>query len=168
MDTLETFKTQKEKEHDHPTGGDFGGLTRSHDQSEIEKVIEKSTFVIHQGAYVYVKARKKPDTGKHFIVSDDEEEITVITKEENLRHVDVAERNKESYALIRLTPSNRIYSMGFLAAISNLLAKAGLTTFLVSTFSKDYLLVSVKDLEKAKQIMLNLGMKELSQGIRKG
>ena len=159
---MEAFNTHKtEKKEEHHINNILGGLTRSPTEQTIEEIIRKSTFIIHQGAYVYTKARIRPEKGKHFMVSEDESEITVVTKEENLRFVEVIERNKEAYALIALHPSKPFYSVGFLAAVGNALAKQKMDILLLSTYSKDYVLVRVQDLDAAKSALIKIGLKEV-------
>lgn len=156
---MEAFNVHKDKKEERPITNLLGNLTRSQ-QNEIEEMLHKSTFVIHHGHYVYAKVNSKPEKGKHLMVFDDDSEITVITKEENLRDLDLLERNKEDYALIRLTPSAPS-SIGFLAAISDVLAKQKISIMSVSSYSKDYLLINVKHLENAKKALTTLGLKEL-------
>jgi|GEM_PF-389641 hypothetical protein len=159
---MEAFNTHKtEKKEEHHINNILGGLTRSPTQQTIEEIIRKSTFIIHQGAYVYAKAKNRPEKGKHFMVSEDESEITVVTKEENLRFVDVIERKKEAYSLIALNPSKSFSSVGFLAAVSNALAKEKINIFLLSAYSKDYVLVRVQDLDFAKNTLVKTGLKEV-------
>lgn len=159
---MEAFNTHKaEKKEEHHTTNIFGGLTRSPTEQTIEEILRKSTFIIHQGAYVYAKAKSRPERGRHFMVSEDDSEITVVTKEENLRFVEIIERNKETYALIALNPSKPFYSVGFLAAVANAIAKQKMNILLLSTYSKDYVLVRVQDLNAARDALLKIGLKEV-------
>ncbi|HUB92760.1 MAG TPA: ACT domain-containing protein [Candidatus Saccharimonadales bacterium] len=158
---MELFKQHKEEKAEKPASSLFGGLTRSPTEQTIEDIIRKSTFVIHQGAYVYAKAKSRPEKGRHFMISEDDSEITVVTKEENLRFVDVAERNKETYGLIALNPSKPFYSVGFLAAVAHAIASQKMNILLLSTYSKDYVLVKAQDLHVAKEALLRIGLKEV-------
>lgn len=159
---MELFNTHKqEKKEVQPASNLFGGLTRSPTEQTIEDILKKSTFIVHQGAYVCAKARSRPERGRHFMVSEDESEITVVTKEENLKYLDLLERNKESYALIGLNPAAPFYSVGFLAAVSGALAKQKHNLLIVSTYSKDYILLNVKQLESGVSTLESLGIRQL-------
>lgn len=156
---METFKTEKKEEP--PVNKLLGELTRSPMAQTIEEILKKSTFIVHQGAYVYSKAKKIPEKGRHFMICEDGSEITVVTKEENLRFVDLIERNKETYSLIALNPSKPFYSVGFLAAVGSAIARQKMDILLLSTYSKDYVLTRVQDLEMAKDALIKLGLKEV-------
>lgn len=124
---------------------------------DVKKIIESSSFVVHEGKFVYTKVRTAPPIDEHFLVSKDADEITVVTKEENLTRLDVIERNKDDYSLIELKVSVPFYSVGFLAAVSSAIAKEGMNILIVSTYSKDYVMVRVEHTEKAVRTLLDLG-----------
>lgn len=128
--------------------------------SEIKKIIQESTFEIQGGRFVYVKALKAPSVEGHFMVSKDDDEITVITKEENLSGLTLAERNKDFYRLIALNVSIPFYAVGFLAAVSQAIAKDGMNILIVSTYSKDYILIKDEKVEDARNVLLKLGFNE--------
>ncbi len=128
--------------------------------SEIEKIIKESTFKIEEGRFVYAKVSRAPSIENHFMVSRDVDEITVVTKEENLLELNLKERNKDFYRLISLNVSIPFYSVGFLATVSQAIAKEGMNILIVSTYSKDYIMIKDDRLEDAKLILLKLGFKE--------
>ena len=128
---------------------------------ELQERIKTSTFEV-VGPVVYVKVAKAPDIGKHFMVSKDKDEITVITRPENLKHLDVIEKNKDIWSLIALNVSAPFYSVGFLATVTSAIAKSGMNVLVVSTYSKDYIMVTVKNVEKSKKILISLGFKQAS------
>ena len=126
-------------------------------------LIRQSKFEIHSGTYIYARVSALPE-GKHFFVSQDNEEITVVTLQEQIAQIQLIERNKDDYGLIGLLVSVPFYSVGFLAVVSGAFARNDMNILIVSTYSKDYILVR-KDLQdKAEQILLGLGFqkKELS------
>jgi len=84
----------------------------------------------------------------------------IITKEENLPELDLKERNKDFYRLIALNVSIPFYSVGFLATVSQAIAEQGMNILVVSTYSKDYIMVKDDKLENAKSVLLGLGFKE--------
>ena len=130
---------------------------------KLNEIIKKSTFEIQEGRFVYAKVRTPPEINRHFMISQDEDEITVVTREENLEDLDLIEKNKEFYKLIALNVAVPFYSVGFLATVSGAIAKEGMNILIVSTYSKDYIMVKEECLEKAKKVLLELGFKSQKQ-----
>jgi len=129
--------------------------------SEIQKIIKESSFKIEEGRFVYAKVLEVPKMEKHFMVSKDVDEITVITKEENMAELALIERNKDFYCLIALNVSIPFYSVGFLATVSQAIADGGMNILMVSTYSKDYILVKDDKIEEARMALLQLGFQEV-------
>lgn len=94
------------------------------------------------------------------MIAQDNDEITVVTEKERVGELDTIERNKDERSLISLNVSIPFYSVGFLAAISSAIAEAGMNILIISTFSKDYILINQDSLEKAKDVLLKLDIKE--------
>ena len=125
--------------------------------TELQDIIRKSTFDIQVGKYVYAKVARFPEQNHHFFVSKDSDEITVVTKEEYIADLSMLERNKDDYALIALNVSIPFYCVGFLAVVSSAIADKGMDILIVSTYSKDYILVRHDKLDDAKSTLLDLG-----------
>ena len=125
---------------------------------ETQEILSNSNFVIEPGVYVYTKVRSMPGSGEHFLVTRDKDEITVVTLQENLGQLDMIERNKDEYCLIALNVSIPFYSVGFLAAISSAFAKHGHNILIVSTYSKDYVMVRADLRSKACLILVDIGL----------
>lgn len=128
---------------------------------EIKTVIEQSSFLIEEGSFVYAKISTIPDASEHFMVTKDADEITVITREKNLSKLDIIERNKDFYKLIALNVSIPFYSVGFLAAVSGAIAENDMNILIVSTYSKDYIMIKDEKIDEARLVLLNLGFKEV-------
>lgn len=128
--------------------------------NKIAKIIEESTFTIQNGRFIYAKVSKAPEAGKYFMIVKDVDEITVVTQEANLHELDIIERNKDCWKLIALIPSISFYCVGFLATVSQIVAEANIDILMVSTYSKDYILVQEGYLEKTKSLLLKLGFRE--------
>ena len=125
---------------------------------ELIDILISSTFACLPGSYIYAKAASLPKTDGHFLVAQDADEITVVTRSERVAELDLIEKNRDDYALIALNVAVPFYSVGFLAAISNALAAAGLDILIVSTYSRDYLLVRVDTVEIAAAVLTELGL----------
>jgi len=128
--------------------------------NELKRIIETSTFEVISGNFIYTKVSTAPSIDNHFLVSKDSDEITVVTKEENLGELNILEKNKDYWALISLNVSAPFYSVGFLATVSNSIASQEMNVLIVSTYSKDYILVKTDLVGKAKDALLNLGFQE--------
>jgi len=128
--------------------------------SEIKKIIKESTFKIEKGKFIYAKVSKIPNSENHFMVSKDKDEITVITKEENIPELSLIERNKDLYRLIALNVSIPFYCVGFLSVISQAIARGNMNILIISTYSKDYILIKDDKIKNAKSVLLKLGLKE--------
>jgi len=127
---------------------------------DLSEIIKSSTFEIQEGRYIIAKVTTLSDVNKHFMVSRDKDEITVVTNEANLKDLNLIERNKDNYSLISLNVSVPFYSVGFLATVSGAIANAGMNILIVSTYSKDYIMVREDKSEQSKQVLLSLGFKE--------
>ena len=128
---------------------------------KLKEIIESSTFKTEDGLYVYAKVNSVESLDEHFMASKDSDEITVVTKIENLKNLDLIEKNKESYNIIGLNVSIPFYSVGFLATVTSAIANQGMNVLVVSTYSKDYILVKSEVLNKAKEVLIDLGFKEV-------
>jgi hypothetical protein len=127
--------------------------------SEVKDILEQSSFTVIPGVWLCVKVRTVPQA-RHFMIAQDNDEITVVTEKERVGELDTIERNKDERSLISLNVSIPFYSVGFLAAISSAIAEAGMNILIISTFSKDYILINQDSLEKAKDVLLKLDIKE--------
>jgi hypothetical protein len=128
--------------------------------SELQEIIQRSSYTVADGRFVYVKALAVQSIAKHFMVARDSDEVTVVTKEENLPELDIIERNKDDYALIALNLSVPFYSVGLLATVSSAIADAGMNILIISTYSKDYVMVREDVLAATKEVLLSLGFQQ--------
>lgn len=129
-------------------------------ETTLKEIISKSTFQKVPGSYVYAKAKYRP-SGKHFLVTEDNDEITVVTERDQLRDVEMIEQNKDVYSLIALNVSIPFYSVGLLATVSAAIAELGMNILIVSTYSKDYILVKQDLSDKAESALINLGFSSI-------
>jgi len=127
---------------------------------ELKNIISQSDFDVIDGRFVYTKVSSRPTTGEHFMVTEDGDEITVVTQEGKIGQLDLIERNKDTYSLIALNVSVPFYSVGFLAEVSKAIAEKGVNILLVSTYSKDYVMVKENKLDSTRKILLSMGLSE--------
>jgi len=129
--------------------------------SDLKEILAQTVFRQIPGNYIYAKLKSVPDNPReHFLVSFDEDEVTVVTKVENYEKLKAVERNKDQYALIELRVSIPFYSVGFLASVSTAIASKSMNVLIVSTYSKDYILIKTDKTHLAKESLEELGMKE--------
>lgn len=123
---------------------------------DVKEAIPKSIATIMKDTYVYVKTDilEKPDI--HFMVSKDKDEITVVTKKENLKELNVLEVVGD-YKLIEFKPAVPFQTVGFLAKIAETIANVGMNILIVSTFSKDYIMIKEELCEKGILALKNVG-----------
>ncbi|HEU4889258.1 MAG TPA: ACT domain-containing protein [Thermoanaerobaculia bacterium] len=117
-----------------------------------QQVIADSTFRF-VGTYRFVSARSVANPEKHLMITRDEYELTVVTKEEHLGDVDVLDINAERWLLLAIDCANPFYCVGFIARISAVLSGAGMDILVVSTFSCDWVFVKEDDGPRAADLL---------------
>ncbi len=128
--------------------------------SDIKDILAETTFRRVPGVFIYAKLEKAPpDVEQHFLVSKDEDEVTVVTKLENYEGLGAKERNKDDYSLFELRVAVPFYAVGFLASVTSAIASKGANILVISTYSKDYILVRTEHTQLAAEVLNGLGMK---------
>lgn len=122
---------------------------------ELNEVIRTSDVVVHRGRFAYLKCSEKPG-GSHFLVSQDSDEVTVVTNEQHVEAVKYAESTKW-FKLLEIRVSKPFIAKGFLAKISTTISAKNLNVLLVSTYSKDYALVREETADIAIQALEEVG-----------
>jgi len=125
--------------------------------TRLQPVIDSSWFTIDEGTYVYALVPEVTHAEKHLMVVRDAEELTVLTETGNLPMINYQQRNKDNWKLLNIRCGNPFYCVGFIAHITGILAEAGIDIVLVSTFSKDLVLVLEADLERAVKVLVDAG-----------
>ncbi len=80
---------------------------------KLQEVINYSWFTIDEGTYAYTKVTEIKNVKKHLIITQDGDEITVVTDIKNLKNLGDYERNAEDLKLINIRCSNPFYCVGF-------------------------------------------------------
>ena len=122
-------------------------------------MIADSTFRF-AGTYRFVSARGVAHPEKHLMITRDEFELTVVTKEEHLGDVDVLDINADRWLLLAIDCANPFYCVGFIARISAALSGAGMDILVVSTFSCDWVFVKEADGPRAAELLRAAGFRE--------
>lgn len=113
----------------------------------LDKVIKSSPVVVHRGRYAYLISQEK-ELKNHFLISQDNDEITIVTEEKNILNTK-HEKAVKWFKLFEFKVSIPFLAPGFLAKISKTVADKGLNILIVSTFSKDYILIREEDCKVA-------------------
>ena len=129
----------------------------------LRKTINSSPFVLHPQRYTVLQVQECSNPQQHFLVTHEAEEVTVITteKQRGLLQSDILQE-QAWFQLIEYKMSTPFETPGFLAAIASKLASRHLNILLVSTFSKDWLLLKEEDLEAGLSGLHELGFQAVS------
>ena len=105
----------------------------------LDEVVRTSEVVVHQGRYAYLKVQKA-GPGDHFLVARDADEVTVVTEERNVASTEHSE-STHWFLLMEIRVSMPFVAKGFLAKVTGTMADVDLNVLVVSTYSKDYIMV---------------------------
>ena len=123
----------------------------------LSEVIKASWFSLEAGVYVYCRVQEVNHPEKHLMIVRDGEEITVVTREENLSLLGSYEANNEKWRLLNIRCGNPFYCPGFIATITTGMAEEGIDIVITSSFSNDLVMVMEKDLEQGTNILKEMG-----------
>ena len=128
----------------------------------LRQTINSSPFVLHPQRYTVLQVQECPNPQPHFLVTHEAEEVSVITTEDKL-HILTSQILKQQrwFCLLEFKMSTPFETPGFLAAIASKLASRQLNILLVSTFSKDWLLLREEDLETGLNSLHELGFQQV-------
>jgi hypothetical protein len=124
----------------------------------LAKIISDSSFEIEEGLFSVAKIKRDIFPKNCFMVSIDKLETTAIFKSET--EIEQIIERKDNYTLIGIDVSLPFYAIGFIAEITKWLAIEEIPVLVVSTYSRDYILVNVVNREKSRNVLLNMGMSE--------
>lgn len=131
-------------------------------QQDIAEILKNSNITIWPGRYAMIKAEDYPGDLEYFFISKDDDETTIVLKEEKLRGVEYKDI-QQWFKLIEIAVSMPFFAVGFLASVTTAIAQKGLNVLVISTFSKDYLLIREENNDTAVEALLQLGMKKKTE-----
>lgn len=126
---------------------------------KLQKMFQKSSYSISSRKYIYTKISKEPSSliiKKCFMISRDSDEITAIIEKKYLGNLEIIEKNENLWRLISLNLETP-FMAGTLAAVNSACAERGLNNLIVSTYSKDYIVVKDSQLQKICLVLQSLG-----------
>lgn len=121
----------------------------------LDEVIRSSPVIVHKGRYAYLKGEAK-GLDDHFFVCQDKDEITIVTEENNVSNIQF-EKDVKWFKLFEFKVSIPFLAPGFLAKISKTIADNGMNILIVSTFSKDYILIREEEATAAVKALEAVG-----------
>ena len=126
----------------------------------LDEIIKNSPIKVYDGRYAVVKCNKFPPLDSIFMVSNDGEEVTAILEEQNLKNISY-ELSEKWFKIISVHISTPFHGVGFLATISSRIAENGINIFIISTFSKDFILLKEEDINQGVKILKDMGFPTL-------
>ena len=126
------------------------------ENASLRDVIRSSRIIVHKGRYAYLRVRAQTEIGDHFLIAQDQDETTVVTEEKNLARISF-EQDVKWFKLIEVRVSQPFAAKGFIACITRAIADCGLNVLVVSTFSKDYVLVREESIATVVTALRDLG-----------
>ena len=129
--------------------------------SNLQEVIESSEIVMHPGRYAYLRCAARL-AGDHFLVAQDSDEVTVVTEESRVSEVAHSDSTR-CFKVLEDRVSRPFTATGFLAKITQTVAEQGLNVLVVSTYSKDYILIR----EESADVVID-ALKHVGFAVRAG
>ena len=123
---------------------------------KAEDYFKDGKVYVWKEKFAVIKSKKEyPGAFANII---DKNEITVIVDQSKVKEEDIIEIEK-NWKLLTFDMVLPFELVGFLAAVSKVLAEEKISIFAVSAYSTDHILVKEKDLAKAKKRLESLGCK---------
>ena len=123
----------------------------------LDEVLNNSTYIIYDGLYNVAKTEPYFKGDGCFLITKDEIETTVIY-EHSLKFDGIVEEKKD-YVLVGINVAVPFYAPGFIAKISSEFANNGISVLVISTYSRDYFLVSIEFKDMVDNVLGKLGIK---------
>ncbi len=123
----------------------------------LVEIIKQSPIKIIDGRFAVVQMAKKDNAKDFFAMMVDDHEKTIVVEEHSLKKNRKIVKFQGWYKLVQVQVSVPFFVVGFLATITNSIAKVGINVLVISTFSFDYLLIAEDDILSAVASLQELG-----------
>ena len=124
--------------------------------SVLTEEVKYTKVIVHPGRFAYLQTKEFPKNDNNFLITKDNDEITIVTEENNLDNTNF-DKDYKWFKLIEFKITKPFVCVGFLATISKIIADKNMNILIVSTFSKDYALINEKDIDKAIEALKKFG-----------
>jgi hypothetical protein len=125
------------------------------DGMKLDDYFRGGKILVWKEAFAIVKSRR-PLSGA-FAAIQDGKETTVVIKESGIDSRDIIKADM-GWKILTLDIIFPLDVVGVTARISNALAKANVSIFSISAYSRDHFLVKEKDLAKAEAALKGIGL----------
>lgn len=122
----------------------------------LSAIISRSPVRVMPDRYVVAKCADIPSGSDFFMVARDADEVTLIAEESELDGIALLGMEGD-YRLLEIRMATPFQGVGFLATVSRAIADVGLNIFIVSTYSKDYILLKEHSVPKGLEALASLG-----------
>jgi hypothetical protein len=122
----------------------------------LDDLIRKSPVRAMAGRYAVVRCADLPAGSGYFMVTRDSDEVTIVAEESELCHLPALGQEK-GYRLVEIAVAAPFQGVGLLAAVTRALAAAGISVLVVSTYSKDYVLLKEESLAAGLHALSEVG-----------
>ena len=126
----------------------------------LEEVLNNSTYQVSKELYNVAKVNPHFQQRDYFLMAHDELETTIIYRQ-SVHPIGILEE-KKNYVLIGINVAVPFYAPGFIASISSAFGNQGISVLVVSTYSRDYFLVSDKYADAVESVLDRLGIKRIA------
>ena len=120
--------------------------------------IRDSVVRLMPGRYAVLRYADVPDGSGWFMITRDRDEVTVIAEESAIPKSHALETDG-GYGLVEIRVATGCESVGLLATVTRALAGAGLSILVVSTYSKDYLLLKEESVAAGLRALTEIGFR---------
>ncbi|MEA2037800.1 MAG: ACT domain-containing protein [Nanoarchaeota archaeon] len=121
---------------------------------ELEDYFKNGKVYIWKEKFAIINSKKPmPDS---FALIQDKENITVIIDQSKIKEEDIIGIEKD-FKILTFDMTIDFGLVGFSAKVSKALADKKVSSFIISAYSTDHILVKEKDLEKTKKALEELG-----------
>ncbi len=118
--------------------------------------IRNSPVRLMPGRYAVLRCADVPDGTGWFMITRDPDEVTVIVEESAILESRALETDG-GYRILEIKVATGFESVGFLATVTRALAEAGVSILVVSTYSKDYVLVKEESVAAGLKALSGIG-----------
>jgi hypothetical protein len=131
---------------------------------EIKEILKSTKAYVWNEMFAVAKVKNIPKISDFFSIIKDRNEITLILKEKQIDEIKAIEVEK-GFRIITFDTILPFNLVGFISAISNALAKKGISILTVSSYSTDHILVKDEDLNKTIETLKEIGV-EIKSSVR--
>lgn len=126
-------------------------------ETELAQLIATMQPQLHEGEYVFCTMAEAhlPDAIKPICLFREQEGLTLILSKQQADELGLAFSFVSAW--ITLTVHSALEAVGLTAAISQALAKAGISCNVIAAYYHDHLFVPIKDAERAVAILQQMG-----------